>query len=353
MPASDPTDEAAGPAYAAAGAIVRRFDRDAYFASYFLPKPKRHGLWAVLAFCQMIREAIASPATTLENAHGLRQHPAVVSPQHVAAISAGAASACGCGSEIDERVAMFRDRLAEIYDGRVELPAVAGRSEQQHAIEAVGRTVRVFDVPKQAFLDLAEGLRLDSGVRRYATWNRLKEHCQGVAGSVGVLVISVLGATSSTATEPATAIGTAIRLTNILRNLPADLQNDRVYLPLEDRVRHRVSEQDLKHHAGCCTPGSSRTATGVFDLIAFEVSRARELLRAGADGICWLADDGSRLAASAIVVRWSAALDAIESVGYDVFTRRPELSGVQKLRRLPAAWRLARRRQDQPIPRLH
>jgi phytoene synthase len=138
------------------------------------------------------------------------------------------------------------------------------------------------------------------------------------------------------------ALGTAIRMTNILRDLRRDVERGKIYLPLEDMVRYRVSEQDLKSNA----------PSGL-DLVAFEVARARDLLRAAADGVCWLADDGSRLAASVIVVRCAGALDAIEAVGYDVFTRRPELSGVQKLRRLPAAWRLARRRQDQPIPRLH
>jgi phytoene synthase len=341
--------DALTPAFAAAAAIVRRADRDAFLAGYFLPKHKRNAVFAVLAFCQMIREAIASPETTLENARGMREHPAVVSPQHVAAISGGAASACGCGTEVDERVAMFRDRLAEIYEGRVELPAIASRSEQQHAIEALGQVVHEYRVPRQLFLDLAEGLRADQCVRRYATWNSLQKHLYGTAGVVGVIVSGVLGVTHSDAAAPASALGNAIRLTRILHNLREDVSRGQIYLPLENMVRHRVTEQELIAHASRRATGSGCTATGVLDLVKHEVGRARELLRSSAERIPWLADDGSRLAASAIIIRAAGELDAIEAAGFDVFTVTPTLTRSQKLRRLPAVWRLARRREDEPL----
>lgn len=349
VPAS--SDDAATPAFAAAGQIVRRADRDAYLVSHFLPKAKRQAVWAVLAFCQMIREAIASPETTLENAKGMRDHPAIVSPQHVAAISGGAVSACGCGSEVDERVAMFRDRLTEIYADRVELPAVAGRSEQQHAIEAVGRVVREYGVPQQLFLGYADGLRADQGIKRYATWTSVQKHLYGSGGVIGVIVGSVLGMTHSDAPAPAAALGNAIRLTGHLRHLPSDVSRGKIYLPLEDMVRYRVTEADLTAAGMQRVPKlPGDVAPRFVELVRFEVERARELIRGAADKVHWLADDGSRLAVSAIVIRAAADLDAIVAAGYDVFALPPQLTRGQKLRRLPAVWRLARRQAGEPLP---
>jgi phytoene synthase len=246
---------------------------------------------------------------------------------------------------------MFRDRLAEIYDGRVELPAIASRSEQQHAIEAVGRVVHEYRVPRQLFLDYADGLRADQCVRRYATWTSLEKHCNGVAGVIGVIVTGVLGVTHSDAAAPARSLGNAIRLTTILKNLRADVSLGKVYLPLEDMVRHRVAEADLQAAGTQHLPESpGGAASRLLELVRFEAERARELVRGAADRIHWLADDGSRLAAAAMVIRATGELDAIEAAEFDVFTRRPQLTRGQKLRRLPAVWRLARRQADEPLP---
>ena len=84
----------------------------------------------------------------------------------------------------------------------------------------------------------------------------------------------------------------------------------------------------------------------------FEIAQARQLYRAGAEGLCWLAGDGSRLTASAMAVIYSGILDAIERQDYDVFAKRGHLTTPQKFRRLPAAWRLARREPGESLPRV-
>jgi phytoene synthase len=134
-----------------------------------------------------------------------------------------------------------------------------------------------------------------------------------------------------------------MRLMTILRDLKADRDRGRVYLPLEDLARFRYGERDL--------------AAGVVndrfrELMRFQIARARSLYHEGADGLCWLADDGSRLAASALAATYSGILDAIERQGYDVFARRPELTTAHKLRRLPLAWGLSRRGPGHRLPDL-
>ena len=338
--AVDAVIDPAEPAYAAAAAMCRRAAGGSYFATYFLPKPKRRAVTSALAFCSMIVDAIRTEEMPINNGVGLRDHPAVVSPRHLTSVPTDETVGCA-GGEIDTRLAMFRDRLAEIYDGRLELPAVPSRSEPQHALEAFSRTVREFDIPQGYFLELAESCRAAAAVTRYATWTALEKHLDARYGSMGRIIASVLGVTHSEAHRQAGKLGVAVGLTHLLRDLAADQKRGRIYLPLEDFIRFRYGEKDL-------SAGSRSDAFRA--LMKFEVGRARELFEAGAEAVRWLSDDGSRLAVSAVIVISSGLLRAIERRNYDVLAGPPVAQTSDTLRRLPAAWRLARRRDGEPMP---
>ncbi len=342
--ATDPqSDEAIEPAFAAAATIARRNAGGFYYVSYFVPKPKRRATFAVYAFCCMIREALRLGDHAINTGTGLREHPAVVSPRHLGTLPPPPTDESAAKeNELETRLAMFRDRLTEIYDGKLELPAVASRSEAQHALEAFRRTTGEFAVPKQYFLDLAEGCRMEASVTRFATWTGLRKYCDNVSGVIAEIIGSVLGFTHSDGHKKAMQLGEAIRLTSILRNIRADRDLGKIYLPLEDLARFRYSQQDL--------------AAGIVnepfrELMKFEIARAHQLFEESADGISWLADDGTRLAVSAIVASQMGQLHAIERQHYDVFAGPPTQSPAEKFRQLPAAWRLARRRAGEPMPR--
>ncbi|MGH7215337.1 MAG: phytoene/squalene synthase family protein, partial [Tepidisphaeraceae bacterium] len=205
---------------------------------------------------------------------------------------------------------------------------------------AFARTVREYEIPRQHFLDLAAGCAMDLTVSRYATWSALERYCHHVDGTVGLIMGCVFGLRHSDASKQAVKMGVAMQLTNILRDIREDRDRGRIYLPLEDMVRFRYTERDLA--AGVVNDAFR-------DLMRFEIARARALYREAAEGLCWLADDGSRLTASTMAVLSSGLLDAIERQGYDVFARRAGLTTGQKLRRLPKAWRLARRQSDEAM----
>ena len=182
---------------------------------------------------------------------------------------------------------------------------------------------------------------MDLTVSRYATWSSLERYCYHSAGVLGPVMSCVFGVTHSGAAGQAIKMGTAMRLTGILRDLKQDFERGRVYLPLEDLAAFRYSERDLA--AGVVNENFR-------ELMRFETARARRLYREGAEGLCWVAGDGSRLTASTMVMVHSGILDAIERQGYDVFGRRAALTTGQKLRRLPMAWRVARRRPEAQLP---
>jgi 15-cis-phytoene synthase len=342
LAAIDPADAAA---FAAVREVCRRHARGWFFASHFLPRPKREAAYAVYAFCRMIEEAIAADDASLDTAAGLREHPAVVSPRRFADLPnvSEPTGGCGCGptGSLDGRLAMLRERLDEVYDGAIELPSPAVRSEQQHALHAFALTVQRYEIPREYFLEFAEGRRMDLTVRRYATWSSLERYCYHSAGVLGLIMGCVLGLTHSDAGRHAVMLGNAIRLTDLLCDLKTDWVRGHVYLPLEDLARFRYSEREL----------SNGVVSEPFrELMRFEIARARGMYRAGAEGICWLAGDGSRLAASTIAVTHAGVLGAIERQGYEVFTHAPNLATAQKVRSLPAAWRLARRETGEPVP---
>jgi phytoene synthase len=312
--------------FRAARQICKRHAKSLYFASFFLSPAKRRAVHAAYAFCRMVGEVVCPGGTLAAEA---ASPPTTVS------------EACCGASELDQTVGLLRERLDDVYQGRLELPKPEFRSESQHALYAFARTVARYQIPQQYVLDLIDGYRADRTVRRYATWARLEQHCDHTGGVLGLIASAVLGVTSSAAPSHAVAMGNAMRLTTILRDLKDDWRRGRLYLPLEDMVRFGYSEKDL--------------AAGVVnakfvELMRFEIARARELYRAGAEGLCLLADDGSRLAASAIAVAYAGILDAIERRGYDVFSRRARLTTGQYLRRLPLAWRLSRRREGEALP---
>ena len=209
------------------------------------------------------------------------------------------------------------------------------------AVQAFVATVNRYHLPRQLFADLAHGCRMDLTISRYATWRDLEHYCYHVAGVVGLIMSPILGLQNPVAERQAVMMGNAMQLTNILRDVKEDWDRGRLYLPAEDLARFGYTEADLAHGV----------VNDMFRaLIQFEVNRARTMFREGADGLCHLADDGSRFTACAMAVIYSGILTQIERRRGDVLSGRAATSTLQKLASLPAIWRLNRRRPDQSVP---
>ena len=300
--------------------LCRKHARGLFHASAFLPTPKREAVYAIFAFTRMIREAFGASDDCA-----------------TPAASPNGSSCCSTGSA-DQTLSLLRERIDELYD-RPAPPSEYDDGPRQ-VLAAVARAVERYQIPRQYFLDFAEGCRKNLAVSRYATWSALEKQCRLDGGLMGSILGCVLGLSHSDAGRQLATLGVAMRLTSILRDLPADWKRGRLYLPLQDLARFKVLQSDLA--AGAITPGFR-------ELMKFQIARARELYRDGAAGICWLEGDGSRLAASVLAVCHADVLRGIERQGFDVFTSAPK---IQTMRCLPMAWRLARRRVDDPVPKV-
>lgn len=136
-----------------------------------------------------------------------------------------------------------------------------------------------FPIPLAAFGELIEGCEADVRGDRYATFDELEHYCRCVAGSIGRLSLGVFGSRDMPAAEPlADALGIALQVTNILRDIREDLGNGRVYLPADDLARFGCA---LIPREPGGTDGEGTIEGPMTDLIRFEADRARQWYAVG------------------------------------------------------------------------
>jgi phytoene synthase len=149
-------------------------------------------------------------------------------------------------------------------------------------------------------------------VRRYATYDDLRDYCYLVASTVGLLVMPVLGTLSPEATGYGIALGRAMQMTNILRDVGEDARMGRIYLPAEDMRRFGCSEAAIL---------ASSVNQSFVALMRFEIARVRAMYAEAEPGIALLAPE-SRYTVRLALSLYRGILDRIEANGYDVFERR-------------------------------
>jgi 15-cis-phytoene synthase len=129
-------------------------------------------------------------------------------------------------------------------------------------------------IPLGAFGELVDGCEMDVEGRTYGTIDDLVEYCRCVAGSIGRLSLGVFdppltGTERGRAAELADALGVALQLTNILRDIREDLGNGRIYLPKQDLDLFGVT-------LGLLPDGTLDPCDGALaELIRFEAARAQ------------------------------------------------------------------------------
>lgn len=194
-------DDPQAAAYAAA--VVRSAGSSFHWGMRILPAERRRAMYAVYAFCRTIDDIADEPGDPV-----LQQ----------------------------ARLDGWRAEIAGIYAGAVPDDPIA---------RALLSAIRRFDLPRAEFEALVTGMESDLHGRNVApTQAALQLYCRRVAGAVGLLSIRCFGAEGPAAEEAAVALGEALQLTNILRDLDEDAADGRLYLPAEILARHGVAARD-------------------------------------------------------------------------------------------------------------
>ena len=247
-------------------------DTNFYYSFLVLPPAKRRAIVAVWQFCRAVDDAVDE--ATGEDA------------------SRTAAA----------ELARWRDELARCYDGG-EADTIQGRQLTPH--------IARFGLPRRAFEDVIDGVEMDLITVRYDTFEALREYCLRVASAVGLICVEIFGYRDARTRDYAVELGVALQLTNIIRDVAADLRQGRLYLPRQDLARFGCSEADLR--AGVVTDQVRALLRHECDLARRCYARADALLPA---------QDARRLVAARIMAAiYFELLQAIERSGYDVFSR--------------------------------
>lgn len=190
-----------------------------------------------------------------------------------------------------------------------------------------------FHVPARYAEQLIDGVARDLNQTRYSTFDELASYSYGVASTVGLMSMHIVGFAGATALPYAIKLGVALQLTNILRDVGEDWRNGRVYLPRGDMAAFGLDEGDLAR--GVVTERWRK-------FMRFQIARNRRLYAEARPGIGLLNRDG-RVAIAAAADLYQAILVRIEMNDYDNFSRRAVVPALTKISMLPGIWLRSRR----------
>ncbi len=209
-------------------------------------------------------------------------------------------------------------QLRDCYAGRTVHPVFV----------ALAETIRQFEIPVEPLADLLVAFRQDQRATRYETFDELLQYCRYSANPVGRLVLYLGRCCDPQRARLADSICTGLQLANFWQDVARDWERGRIYLPQVDCRRFGFGEEDFRR--GECNQAFRR-------LLADQVQRAEGWLRRGLP-LVGLMPPGLQLDVALFIHGGLAILEAIRRQDYDVWTRRPVVSKMKKLRILAACW---------------
>ena len=211
-----------------------------------------------------------------------------------------------------EKLAAWRELLRECFSGKAYHPVFL----------ALQDSVRRFHLSFENFENLLRAFESDVEVNRRRDFSSLLAYCACSANPVGRLVLELFGQREPELFALSDCICTALQLTNFWQDVAVDLERDRIYLPLEDLQRFNYTLDDLR---------AKRVDGRWGELLKFEIARTRALFEQG-KMLPERAAPELRLQLRLTWLGGMTVLRRIESVGYDVFRRRPSLSKLDFVR---------------------
>ncbi len=214
-------------------------------------------------------------------------------------------------------------KLKRLREWRLEyLHGIEGVTPKDGVMRAFCDVVQEAGIPHDEPLKFLDAMEQDLEITRYETFEDLRGYMRGSAVSVGLMMLSALGAPQTARTvKAASALGEAMQLTNFLRDVGEDALRGRIYLPEEDMASFGVSDLDILRR---------RHSEAFSNLMRFEIARARALYAEADAGITQLPPQ-VRYPIRLARLLYSRILDRIEALDYDVFRTRARTSKVEKL----------------------
>ncbi|CAM9097843.1 unnamed protein product [Pylaiella littoralis] len=284
-------------AYQECERITGIFAKTFYLGTKFMSPVARKAVWAIYVWCRRTDDIVDGPRAMVRGKKSMQQD-----------------------------LTDWAVRLDNVWEGKP-------RDSLDLALVDVRENYP--SLPIEPFKDMIDGMIMDVpgiGKNRYQTFEELELYCYRVAGTVGLMVLPILGTAEGVAEEdakfPALSLGIALQLTNILRDVGEDAVRGRIYLPLEDLEKFGVDPDNIMN--------------GILDsnykeLMRYQIARARFYYKQAARGIPMLSPEG-RLPVQASLDMYGKILTAIEANNFDNFRKRAYISKTEKLLTLPFSY---------------
>ena len=278
-------------AYRACQAFTRRRATNFYIAFSALPRDKRQAIYAAYAYAGTVDDAVDDAGTQDERTAALSQ---------------------------------AQELLHAAYSG--------GEAEPAWLTAGLADAIRRYDIPREYFEELVVGMEHDLTFTRYERWTDLEQYCYRAASVIGLICICIFGHDRrqvELATSSAVAMGKALQITNIMRDVKEDAERGRIYIAQEDLARHGVSEADV--------------LGGVYNepfrnLMADYAQRAYAFYGEGELLIPLLDGPRSRACCNGLQGVYRMILDAIVAREYDIFSQRVSPSKAGRVLRMLELW---------------
>jgi len=229
------------------------------------------------------------------------------------------------------------DRLSEDPTSALrhwgEIALAADPQTDDPVVLAWSHARSIYRIPHRYAEQLINGVARDLQQTRYQTFDELAEYSYGVASTVGLMSMHIVGFSGPEAIPYAVKLGVALQLTNILRDVGEDYRSGRVYLPQEELAAFGIAEDQI---------AAGRVDDRWRDFMRFQIARNRVLYQEAWPGIAMLNRDG-RFAIAAAATLYRGILNDLEAHDYNNFSRRAYVNKRGKALRLAQAWWSVRR----------
>lgn len=265
---------------AAVERIVKESGTSFYWAMRLLPEDRRAAMFAVYAFCRIVDDIADDPAPL---------------------------------DDKRERLAAWRGRIDSLYAG----------DRSSAVLRALAEAVAGYDLQKRDLMAIIDGMEMDAADRlRIADDAELAVYCDRVACAVGRLSIRVFGLPPEIGDPLAGALGEALQLTNILRDLKEDADRDRLYLPGASLTARGMSAE------GAATQILAQA--GIPDLCGDLAARARQRYAEAASAIA-RCDRGKARPAVIMMEVYRRLFSRLERRGWGQWQQRVRVPTPEKL----------------------
>lgn len=211
-----------------------------------------------------------------------------------------------------QRLSWWRQQIEAIYVNGPNL---------SKAVDPLRKVIEQYNLPKQYLLTVIDGCERDLTQRRYETFADLKRYCYSVASIIGLISIEIFGYRHEATRQYAINLGYALQLTNILRDVKTDKDRGYIYIPREDLVRFRYTEEDLRNEV---------YDERFINLMEFQAKRAREYYHQ-ARALLRPDERMTMVAAQIMDAIYYRLLEKIELSDFRVYSGRVRVNTIHKI----------------------